>query len=195
MLRRLFLVTKLSCDKRVAGSFSFLSLPSPRATLLAECQMMTASSSGIKSEIKKCMQVKSANNNNNKWKPHRCIPHKEQLKPSNIQGTVLLSFWNLWQYQIKSWPVCAAIKDRKENSLSNIKFLYFLYTRLFLVKPRVFEVYKKIYIKRNNHFCLLPSSYGPTIFCITILQNTSQHSLVTTTQRTFNVINRHFFLV
>lgn len=123
------------------------------------------------------------------------FPTKNSLSPATYKEQLCSPFETYGNIKINSWLVCAAIKDRKENSLSNIKFLYFLYTRLFLVKPRVFEVYKKIYIKRNNHFCLLPSSYGPTIFCITILQNTSQHSLVTTTQRTFNVINRHFFLV
>jgi len=46
-----------------AWFFVLVSLLSPRATLLAECQMMTASSSGIKSQIKKCMHFKSTNNN------------------------------------------------------------------------------------------------------------------------------------
>lgn len=113
-LRRLFLATKLTNEKKfsAAGFFVLLSLLSPRATHLAECQMMTASSSGIKKQIKKCMQVKSTNNNkknNNIWKPRRC------LSPASYKELFCSPFETYGKIKtiLDSWPARCCNKGKK----------------------------------------------------------------------------------
>lgn len=126
-----------------------------------------------------------------------CSPKKICLSPASYKELFCSPFETYVKIKtiLNSWPArCCNKGKKKRNVQGSIMFLYYLYTRLFLAKPRAFGVYKRIYITRNNHFCLLHSSYSP-IFCKTILQNSSLHSLVTTTLRTFNTINGHFFPV